>query len=157
MRMRYRHLTYRYSDGSPKQLEQHYRQLFDDAMRQSQHMLHCSSTWRPLADIREAAEYIIVTIELAGMKEEEIEVTLYKDALVISGERRDEGGSQENLYYREAQIHYGPFRVEVLLSVPIERDAVTARYENGFLWVTLPKVPVSEPERIYIQRTGIKE
>jgi HSP20 family protein len=84
MRMRYRYLTYRYIDGSPKQLEQHYRQLFDDAMRQSQHMLHRSSTWRPLADIREAAGYIMVTIELAGMKEEEIEVTLYEDALVIS-------------------------------------------------------------------------
>jgi HSP20 family protein len=110
-----------------------------------------------MADIREAAEYIIVTIELAGMKEEEIEVTLYEDALIISGERRDEGGYQDNLYYREAQIHYGPFRVEVLISVPIERDAVTARYENGFLWVTLPKVPASEPERIYIQRSSLKE
>jgi HSP20 family protein len=157
MRMRYRHVTYRYIDGSPKKLEQRYRQLLDDALRQSQHMLHRSSAWRPLADIREAAEYIMVKIELAGMKEEEIEVTLYEDALVISGERRDEGDYQENLYYREAQIRYGPFRVEVLISVPVERDAVSARYENGFLWVTLPKVPASEPERVRIQRSDIKE
>ncbi len=157
MRMRYRHVTYRYTDGSPKQLEQRYRQLLDDALRQSQHMLHRSSTWRPLADIREAAEYIMVTVELAGMKEEEIEVTLYENALVISGERRHEGDKQEDLYYREAQIRYGPFRVEVLLSVPIERDAATARYENGFLWVTLPKASVSEPEQIHIQQSGIKE
>jgi len=76
---------------------------------------------------------------------------------VINGERRHESDRQEDLYYREAQIRYGPFRVEVLLSVSIERDAVTARYENGFLWVTLPKVPVSEPEQIHIQRSGIKE
>jgi HSP20 family protein len=155
MRMRYRHLTYRYTDASPKQLEQRYRQLFDDAIRQSQHMLHRSSTWRPLADIREAAEYIMVTIELAGMKEEEIEVTLYEDALVISGERRNESEQQENAYYHQAQIHYGPFRVEVLISVPIERDAVTARYENGLLWVTLPKAPASE--RVPIQRQSIQK
>jgi HSP20 family protein len=142
MRMRYRQVTYRYIDGSPKQREQRYRQLLNDALRQSQQsMLHRSSTWRPLADIRESAEYMTVKIELAGMKEEEIEVTLYKDALVISGERRDEGDYQENLCYHEAQIRYGPFRVEVFIPYPIERDAVTARYENGFLWVTLPKVP----------------
>src|SRR6266542_2909515 len=136
MRMRYRQVTYRSIGGSPKQLEQRYRQLLNDALRQSQQsMLHRSSTWRPLADIRESAEYMMVTVELAGMKEEEIEVTLYEDALVISGERRHESDRQEDLYYREAQIRYGPFRVEVLLSVSIERDAVTARYENGLLWM----------------------
>jgi len=142
MRMRYRQVTYRSIGGSPKQLEQRYRQLLNDALRQSQQsMLHRSSTWRPLADIRESAEYMMVKIELAGMKEEEIEVTLYEDALVISGERRDEGDYQGNLCYHEAQIRYGPFRVEVFIPYPIERGAVTARYENGFLRVTLPRVP----------------
>jgi HSP20 family protein len=151
--MRYRHVTYRYIDGSQKQLEQHYRRLLNDALRQSQQsMLHHSSTWRPLADILESAEMMTVKVELAGMKEEEIEVTLYEDALVVSGERHDYHASQENLYH-EAQIRYGPFRLEVYISSPIQRDGVTARYENGFLWVDLPKLPESKPERVYIQRS----
>ncbi len=141
MRMRYRYVTYRYTDGSGQQLERHYRQLLQDALQQSQQsMIHPSVTWRPLADIHESADMMTVKIELAGMKEEDIEVTLYEDALVVSGVRNDDHEHGENLYYHEAQIRYGPFRVEVYIPSPIDREAVTARYENGFLWVVLPKV-----------------
>jgi len=143
MRMRYRYVTYRYTDGSGQQLERHYRQLLQDALRQSQQsMIHRSVTWRPLADIHESADMMTVKIELAGMKEEDIEVTLYEDALVVSGVRQDDHEHGENLYYHEAQIRYGPFRVEVYIPSPIDREAVTARYENGFLWVVLPRLTV---------------
>ena len=158
MRIRYRYVTYRYTDGSQQQLERHYRQLLHDALRQShQSILQRSATWRPLADIRESAEMMTVKIELAGMKEEEIDVTLYEDALVVSGERHEEPESSNHLYYHEAQIRYGPFRVEVLLLFPIDRENVAARYENGFLWVDLPKLPQNKPERVHIQLNVSKE
>jgi HSP20 family molecular chaperone IbpA len=99
-----------------------------------------------------------IKIELAGMREEDIEVTLYEDALVVSGERQDDPERSENLYYHEAQIRYGPFRVEVLILSPIDRDGIQARYENGFLWVDLPKkIPESKSERVRIQRSITKE
>ena len=158
MRIRYRYVTYRYTDGSQQQLERHYRQLVHDALRQShQSILQRSATWRPLADIRESAEMLMVKIELAGMKEEEIDVTLYEDALLVSGERHEEPEGNENVYYHEAQIRYGPFRIEVLLLLPIDREGVKARYENGFLWVDLPKLPQNKPERVHIQRSVTKE
>jgi HSP20 family molecular chaperone IbpA len=139
--MRYRYVTYRYIDGSPQQLDRHYQQLLQEAIHQSQQsLLQRSITWRPLADIHESAEMMTVKIELAGMKEEEVEVTLYADALVVSGERRDEHKDEAGIYYHEAQIRYGPFRVEVFIPSPVDREAVTARYENGFLWVDLPKI-----------------
>lgn len=142
MRVRYRYVTYRYSDGSQQELDRYYRQLLHDALRQSQQaLLQHSVMWRPLADIRETAEMMTVKIELAGMKEENIEVILYADALVVSGERLDDRTQNATVYYHEAQIRYGPFRVEVFIPSPIDRDAVTARYENGFLWVDLPKLP----------------
>jgi len=158
MRIRYRHVTYRYTDGSQQQLERHYRQLVHDALRQShQSILQRSATWRPLADIRESAEMVMVKIELAGMKEEEIDVTLYEDALLVSGERHEEPEGNENVYYHEAQIRYGPLRIEVLLLLPIDREGVKARYENGFLWVDLPKLPQNKPERVRIERSVTKE
>jgi len=158
MRIRYRYVTYRYTDGSQQQLERHYRQLLHDALRQShQSILQRSATWRPFADIRESTEGMAVKIELAGMKEEEIDVTLYEDALVVSGERHEDAEPDSQLYYHEAQIRYGPFRIEILLLAPIERDGVKARYENGFLWVDLPKLPQNNPERIRIQRSVTKE
>src|SRR5713226_1290746 len=147
MRLRYRFVTYRYSDLSQQQMERHYRQLLQDALRQSQQsILQHSITWRPLADIHESLEIMTVKIELAGMKEEDIEVTLYEDALVVSGERHDDHEHGANLYYHEAQIRYGRFRVEVFIATSVDTDAVTARYENGFLWVDLPKLPGNKSE-----------
>jgi len=159
MRIRYRYVTYRYTDGSQQQLERHYRQLLHDALRQShQSILQRSATWRPLADIRESTEMMTIKIELAGVREEDIEVTLYEDALVVSGERQDDPERSENLYYHEAQIRYGPFRVEVLILSPIDREGTKTRYENGFLWVDLPKkIPESKSERVRIQRSITKE
>lgn len=154
MRMRYRYVTYRYTDGSQQQLERHYRQLLQDALRQSQQIQH-SANWRPLADIHESAETVTIKVELAGMNEEDIEVTLYEDALVISGERRDDHEHGERLYYHEAQIRYGPFRLEVYISSPIDREAVLARYENGFLWVDLQKLPEKATEQIKIQQRSV--
>jgi HSP20 family protein len=158
MRMRYRYVTYRYTGGSQKKLEHHYRQLLSDVLWENQPtVLHHSTTWRPLADILEAPEMIRVKIELAGMNEEEIEVTLYADALVISGEREDVHEYQEGFSYQEAQIRYGPFRVEVFISTPIQRDAVSARYENCMLSVDLPRLPVTQSQQVPIQRTTTKE
>jgi HSP20 family protein len=158
MHIRYRYVTYRYTDGSQQQLERHYRQLLHDALRQShQSILQRSAAWRPLADIRESAEMLTVKIELAGVKEEEIDVTLYEDALVVSGERHEEPEHSENVYYHEAQIRYGPFRVEILLLSPVDQEGVKTRYENGFLWVDLPKLPQNNPERVRIQRRVTQE
>lgn len=140
MRMRYRMVTHRYSDGSQQELNRYYRQLLHDALRQSQQMVQRSVAWRPQADIRETADGLSVKIELAGMAEEEIEVTLYDDALVVSGERVDDHEADSPIYYHEAQIRYGPFRVEVFLPAPVDSEAVEARYENGFLWVKLPSL-----------------
>ncbi len=73
------------------------------------------------------------------------------------GERHEEPEGNENVYYHEAQIRYGPFRIEVLLLLPIDREGVKARYENGFLWVDLPKLPQNKPERVRIERSVTKE
>ncbi len=158
MRMHYRYVAYRYMEGTQKQLELHYRQLLNDALRQSQaSILQPSATWRPLADILESPKMIQVKVELAGTEEEDIEVTLYEDALVISGERHDYQEPQEGLNYHEAQIRYGPFRVEVFILAPIMHDAVAARYKNGMLFVDLPKLPTSQPEHVHIHHAGSLE
>ncbi len=149
MRLRYRSVTYRYIQGSPQELERRYHQLWHELVRQSQQqaLLHRPSQWRPPADIHETPDAITVKIELAGMREDDIDVTLYHDALVVSGERHDDHEHDENICYHEAQIRYGPFRVEIFIPTEIERSAVEAHYDDGFLSVLLPKATPSEPKR----------
>ncbi len=152
MHMRYRYVSYCSNDGAQRLLEQHYRQLLNDAFQQSQHLvLQSTNKWRPPADILESEAMIRVKIELAGMKEEDIEVTLYDDALVISGERRDDREYQEGFSYREAQIRYGRFQVEVFILAPIARDQARVHYKDGILSIDLPKVLVEHEEQAYIQ------
>jgi HSP20 family protein len=146
--MRFRHVSVSYSFGSASQsLERHYRELRDDLLRQSHHygLLQPSTVWRPPVDIHETETLLSIKMELAGIREDNLEVTLYDNALVVTGAREDDSDHDEPICYHEAQVHYGPFRAEVLLPLPVQHDAVTALYENGFLRVRLPKAVASEP------------
>lgn len=157
MRLRYRSVTYRYIQGSQQELERRYHQLWHELVRQSQQqtLLHRPSQWRPPADIHETPNAITVKIELAGMREDDIDMTLYHDALVVSGERRDEHEHDDTICYHEAQIRYGPFRVEIFIPTEIERSQVEARYDDGFLSVRLPKAAPSEPRAIHLPGDAI--
>jgi HSP20 family protein len=142
MRLRYKLVTYHFGEDQATQqsVERHYQKLMEEVLRPGQHHLNAHMTeWRPPTDIHETGSAILVKMELAGMREEDIDVTLYEDALVVCGRRQDDADHESEMSYHEAQIHYGPFRAEILLPTQVRRDAVEARYENGFLRVTLPK------------------
>lgn len=146
--MRFRYVSVTYSFGSPSQsLERHYRELRDDLLRQGQHygLLQPATLWRPPVDIHETAAHMLVKIELAGVREEHLEITLYDNALVVTGRREDDSEHDEAICYHEAQVHYGPFRAEILLPTSVQSETVTASYENGFLRIRLPKAAPSEP------------
>lgn len=146
MRLHYVETTYSFG-GAAQSLERHYRELRDELLRQGRHygMFQHSGPWRPPVDIHETAQAILVKLELAGMREDQIDVLLYQNALVISGKREDDVEHDEELCYHEAQVRYGLFRAEIALPMPIRAEAVAATYENGFLRIRLPKAVPSEP------------
>jgi HSP20 family protein len=151
MPLRYRYVTYRYTGGSQQDLERRYQQLWQELMRQSQQsLLQQETVWRPPLDIHETPDALIVRVELAGMHEEDIEVTLYEDALVITGIRNADQAHDETICYHEAQIRYGRFRAEVLVPFAVHRERVEAQYANGFLRISLPKAPPVKPEHVHV-------
>ena len=156
MRLRYRSVTYRYIQGSQQELERRYHQLWHELVRQSQQqtLLHRPSQWRPPADIHETPDAITVKIELPGMRGDDIDVTVYDDALVVSGERHDDHEHDNTICYHEAQIRYGPFQVEIIVPMEIERTQVEAQYDNGFLRVLLPKATPSESKPVTLPRSA---
>ena len=94
--------------------------------------------WRPPIDFYETDRDLTVKLELAGMSEDEVEITLYDDALVIEGVRAWDVPGREARFH-VVEIPYGPFRLELPLRGPVNCERVTARYERGFLIVHLPK------------------
>lgn len=94
--------------------------------------------WEPPTDVYENEEGLVVQIELAGLNERDVQITLSERLLVVSGVRRDPESKQA---YHQMEIRYGEFRTEVYLPWVVDADQVGAEYENGFLRILLPRPP----------------
>ena len=94
--------------------------------------------WRPPAEVYETEKGFFVQIELAGMRDAEIAITLDERSLRIEGQRPEQR-DQGLLCYHQIGVGYGAFAVEVFLARPVDYDHVTAQYNDGFLFVELPK------------------
>ncbi|NTW09276.1 MAG: Hsp20/alpha crystallin family protein [Anaerolineaceae bacterium] len=95
-----------------------------------------SSVWSPPTDAYETDDAYIVRVEIAGMQEDDFEVSLENHTLFISGTRPE---LRERRAYHQMEIHFGKFAPAVGIPVPVDADLSTAEYRDGFLTVTLPK------------------
>ncbi|MDO8754851.1 MAG: Hsp20/alpha crystallin family protein [Anaerolineales bacterium] len=95
-----------------------------------------SNTWSPPTDQYETADAFIVRVEIAGMREEDFEVSLENDRLCIMGSRLD---SPERRAYHQMEISFGKFATTVALPGPVNVEQAQAEYMDGFLTVVLPK------------------
>ena len=99
---------------------------------------HSVMVWKPPTDIYETHDTIIVVIELAGVAEEHMTVTLFSDLLVVEGTREQPALADMNACH-QLGIKYGAFRAEIALHAPVNHDQVEAEYKNGLLTITLVK------------------
>ncbi|MCC6179600.1 MAG: Hsp20/alpha crystallin family protein [Chloroflexi bacterium] len=88
--------------------------------------------WRPPTDVVETASEIVVTVELAGIDQEALDILLFEDALIVEGTRRLPPARAAGVYHA-AEIRQGPFRLELLLPGQIDPNTVEARYDRGLL------------------------
>ena len=133
MRLRYRFISVEY--GRPAHVDKGQRSSWSRFYPMP--YAH-EDVWRPATDVYETDEHIVVMMELAGVKEEDIEVTIFNDILVVSGSRQDVHRPEKVLYH-EMGINFGRFRSEVFLPLRVSPECIEARYENGFLYIWLLK------------------
>jgi HSP20 family protein len=95
-----------------------------------------SNTWRPPTDVYETDENFMVKMEIAGVKEEDIEVVIQDELLLVNGIRSD---SSERKSYHQMEIQFGKFSVGIELPVQVNAENAIAEYKDGFLTIQLPK------------------
>jgi len=95
-----------------------------------------SGVWSPPTDLFETPEEFVVSVEIAGMRESDIDVIYEGGVLVVTGQRPDR---TERRAYHQMEIHFGKFSSAVALPGPVDLDNSKAEYQNGFLVVRLPK------------------
>jgi HSP20 family protein len=81
-----------------------------------------------------------------GMKKEDFQVNINENVLVIRAERKAERKDDESAYTRR-EFRYHSFERRFTLPEDINHEKIKARYEDGILKVSLPKMPVLEAER----------
>ena len=94
--------------------------------------------WLPAVDMHETTDELVLTVEVPGVREKDIAVSITGDLLSIKGERRweDQAKDQKFLYVERA---YGQFERLVQLPMAVQTDKVKATYRDGVLQITLPK------------------
>ena len=92
--------------------------------------------WHPPTDVYETDTHLMVKIEVAGVGEDDFAVHLQGRNLEVAGRRHD---PSSKLAYQQMEISYGAFHSDVYLPCDVDDSGVRAKYENGFLYVMLPK------------------
>lgn len=94
--------------------------------------------WQPPVDVFETDEAVVVRVELAGVPAGAVRVTVDGEWLRIHGVRPGPGAEGAKRLHR-MEIPSGPFERRLHIAIPIDRDGVVARLEQGLLEVLLPK------------------
>jgi len=131
-----------------RQMEREMQQLSDEAFRGffAIPVGGAGRFWQPAVDVHETQHDVVVKLELAGGKADDLQVALSSDdrVLTVSGSRSEVHTDREGrVRCHQLEIYFGPFERSVPLpAVPVERDSIRAAYKDGFLVVTLPKKKV---------------
>jgi HSP20 family protein len=130
--------------------------LFDrwmrDAFEDGNPLAAAESINVPRADLAETDKDYVVTLELPGVDESEVDVRLSGSQLVVSGERKQKKEEKDKHFHR-VESRYGAFerRFELPPDVRKEPESVKATFSKGVLEVKIPKVEARPPAKIPVK------
>jgi HSP20 family protein len=112
--------------------------------------------WAPALDISERKDAYLVSVELPGVKLEDLKITLDDGLLTIEGERSFADDASDEQYHR-VERRYGAFRRSITLPAHVMADAVEASFEDGVLQILVPKAEEAKPKSIEVRPGGRRE
>jgi HSP20 family protein len=109
-----------------------------------------ASTFVPAVDIYEDEHNIVLTAEVPGVEEKDLDISLESGVLTVSGERKMENEEKENNFHR-IERSYGRFTRSFTLPPTVDENNVKAEFNNGVLKITLAKREEAKPKQIKIE------
>jgi HSP20 family protein len=107
--------------------------------------------WFPAVDIVETDMELLLTADLPGMKEEDVDIELNEGVLVIKGEKKEEKEEKE-IRYRVVERTWGTFERSFTLPRSVDVEKITAEFADGVLKVHLPKTHVALGRKVTIEK-----
>jgi HSP20 family protein len=109
-----------------------------------------NAVWSPLSDIYEDKDNFVLTMDLPGIKKEDVKISYVDGQLHISGERKQEKESKNGKYHR-VERNFGKYFRSFTLPNKIKHDKIDASFKDGQLIVTIPKAEEAKPKEIDIK------
>jgi HSP20 family protein len=109
--------------------------------------------WSPQVDIFENKDQIVLEADLAGIKPEDVHISIENNLLNIHGERRFEKKDEGDNFHR-VERSYGSFTRSFTLPPTVSSENANAEFDNGVLRLTLVKREEAKPRRIEIKTTN---
>jgi HSP20 family protein len=113
-------------------------------------MAATEAVWSPLADVHETKDGFQLQVELPGVKQEDIQVSMVGDTLTLKGERKRETEVKEDNYHR-IERSYGTFQRSIVLPTVVDPNRIKATYRDGVLEIQLPKKEEAKPKEIKVE------
>jgi len=109
-----------------------------------------ASTFVPAVDIYEDEHNIVLTAEVPGVEEKDLDISLENGVLTISGERKMENEEKQDNFHR-IERSYGRFTRSFTLPPTVDENNVKAEFNNGILKIALAKREEAKPKQIKIE------
>ncbi|HZP36335.1 MAG TPA: Hsp20/alpha crystallin family protein [Methylomirabilota bacterium] len=106
--------------------------------------------WAPSMDLSETKDSLVCTVEVPGMEEKDLQISLQENRLTIKGEKRKEREDKDEHHHRVERA-YGAFARTVRLPVAVDAGKVTATVKKGVLTITLPKISAASGTAVPIK------
>ena len=107
-------------------------------------------SWSPAVDLRETDDAYIVHADIPGLKKDDITIEIVEDVVTIKGERKYEAERKDGDFHR-VERKYGSFLRTIEIPGGFNGDAASAKFQDGVLELTLPKLEEQKPRTIKIQ------
>jgi len=105
--------------------------------------------WTPVVDIQESEGAFQIIVELPGVKDNEIDITLEKKELTIKGYRSIT--PSENFEAKRQERISGNFVRQFTLPDTVDGENISAKSELGVLTIIIPKAKVPKPLSIAVE------
>lgn len=113
-------------------------------------------SWNPSVDIYETDDELILTAEIPGLDEKDIEIQIEDNTLSLKGERHFAKETKEE-NYRRIERSYGSFCRSFSLPGHIDQEKIKADHGNGVLKITMPKKKELKPKIVKILKAEEKK
>ena len=108
------------------------------------------ATWTPRVDVAEDDKEYVISVELPGVKKDEVNVSVEDRVLSISGERKSEREEKGKQYHRIEQS-YGTFMRSFTLPEGVAGEKLSADFRDGILRVHVPKKEGAKTKEIEVK------